>query len=256
MATEGPVLLTTRNDVAYVTLNSPPVNIMTAEMMRGISTIVEDIAKDDSLKAVAFTANGKAFSAGADVGEHHPDKAAEMIGAFSRMFRLLDELELPVVMAVDGAALGAGFELTMLADVLLATERASFGQPEIRLGFFAPLGVAYLPALVGPTRAMEITCSGRSFSSQEMRDYGMVSKVVMSTDLTHELERALNNFRKASPLVMRMNVRMLKKLRGRPYEEARREAEKVFLEELMATEDVLEGIASFYEKRSPSWKNK
>jgi cyclohexa-1,5-dienecarbonyl-CoA hydratase len=252
MPDEGPVLLTKKSDVAYITLNSPPVN----EMMKSISTIVEDISKDDTLKAVAFTANGKAFSAGADVGEHHPDKAAEMIGAFSRMFRLLGELQLPVVMAVDGAALGAGFELTMLADVLLATERASFGQPEIRLGFFAPLGVAYLPALVGPTRAMEITCSGRSFSAQEMRDYGMVSKVVMSTDLSTELERAVNNFRKASPLVMRMNVRMLKKLRTRPYEEARKEAEKVFLEELMATEDVLEGIASFYEKRSPSWKNK
>lgn len=256
MADQDPVLLKKENDVAIITLNSPPVNIMTAAMMGGISNALNDIAADESLKAVAFTANGKAFSAGADVGEHHPDKASEMIGAFSRMFRLLGELELPVVMAVNGAALGAGFELTMLADVLLATEKASFGQPEIRLGFFAPLGVAYLPALVGPARAMEITCSGRSYKAQEMRDYGMVSKVVAEADLEKELERVLNNFRKASPLVMRMNVRMLKKLRSKSYEEGRLEAEKVFLEELMATEDVLEGIASFYEKRTPEWKNK
>jgi cyclohexa-1,5-dienecarbonyl-CoA hydratase len=256
MSSDETVILTKEKDVATITLNVPPVNIMTAGMMRGICTALEDVQADNTLKAVAFVANGRAFSAGADVGEHHPDKAAEMIAAFSRLFRLLGELELPVVMAVNGAALGAGFELCMMADVLLASEKASFGQPEIRLGFFAPLGVAYLPALVGPSRAMEITCSGRTYSAQEMHQYGLVTKVVMAEDLQHELERTLNNFRKASPLVMRMNVRLVKKLRFRPFEEARKEAEKVFLEELMATDDVLEGIASFYEKRSPSWKNR
>jgi enoyl-CoA hydratase/carnithine racemase len=116
--------------------------------------------------------------------------------------------------------------------------------------------VAYLPQLVGPARAMEITCSGRIYSAQEMREFGLVTRVVMTEDLEHTLESTLNQFRKASPLVMRMNVRVLKKLRGKPFEDARKEAEKIFLEELMATEDVLEGIASFYEKRTPVWKNR
>jgi cyclohexa-1,5-dienecarbonyl-CoA hydratase len=251
-----PVSLREQDDVAFITLDSPPLNIFTEAMMDGINNAVEQVAKNPSLKALVFQANGKAFSAGADVGEHHPDKATGMIGAFGRMFTLLGELELPVVMAVDGAALGAGFELVMMADILLASDRATFGQPEIRLGFFAPFGVAYLPHLVGQSRAMEITCSGRTYSAEQMLQYGLVSQVVKPEELESVMESTLRDFRKASPLVMRMNVRTLKRTRTMPFEQAHKEAEKVFLEELMASEDVLEGIASFYEKRKPQWKNK
>jgi cyclohexa-1,5-dienecarbonyl-CoA hydratase len=243
------------DSVARLTLRNPPVNIMTAAVMNEISDALEGVIADTSLKAVAIVAEGKAFSAGADVGEHSPEKAPEMIAAFSRMFALFGRLEIPVVMGVDGAALGAGFELVMMADVLLATERAKFGQPEIRIGFFAPVGVAYLPALVGSAKAMEITCGGGIYSAADMQACGLVSVVVPSDGLDEAVEAVLNDFRKASPLVMRMNVRMLKKLRGVPFEEARLEAEKVFLEELMVTEDVKEGIASFAEKRAPEWKN-
>ena len=253
---ENIVVLEIRDDVAYITLNSPPLNILTAAMMNGICDAVEKIAADTTVKAVAFKANGKAFSAGADVEEHKPEQAATMIGSFSRMFTLLGGLEVPIVMAVDGAALGGGFELTMMADVLLATERAKFGQPEIRIGFFAPLGVAYLPQLVGPQRAMEITCGGRTYSAAEMEAFGFVSYVVPPEELEARLEQTLKGFRAASPLVMRLNVRTLKQVMGKPMEEARKAAEKVFLEELMVTEDVQEGIASFYEKRKPVWKNK
>lgn len=252
----GGIIVEGRGDVAYITLDSPPVNILTCELMDEISEALVGISADDTLKAVAITANGKAFSAGADVGEHEPEKAPGLIASFSRMFKLFGELQIPVVMAVDGAALGAGFELVMMADVLLAGERAKFGQPEILIGFFAPVGVAWLPALVGTAKAMEITCSGRTYGAREMADCGMVSKVVPSDELGDALESVLNDFRKASPVVMRLNVRMLKKLRGRPFEDARVEAERVFLDELMQCEDVQEGIASFKEKRRPVWKNR
>ena len=106
-----------------------------------------------------------------------------------------------------------GFELVMAADVLLAGEKAKFGQPEILIGFFAPVGVAYLPKLVGTAKAMEITCSGRTYSGEEMRASGLVTKVVPSESLVEEMEGYLKDFRKVSPLVLRMNVRMLKRLR-------------------------------------------
>jgi cyclohexa-1,5-dienecarbonyl-CoA hydratase len=250
------VHLTVKDGVALITLDAPPLNILTAGMMGGISLALEQAQSDRSLKAVAFTANGKAFSAGADVGEHRPEQAPEMIAAFSRMFALLGALDLPLVMAVDGAALGAGFELAMMGDVLLASERAKFGQPEIRLGFFAPVGVAWLPARIGPARAMEITCSGRTYTAAEMHAMGLVSRVVPAEELPAALEAALADFRRASPLVMRLNAGMVRRLGGRPFEEARREAEKVFLEELMPSEDVREGIASFFEKREPVWKGR
>ena len=243
-------------DVAYVTLDAPPLNILTAGMMNALAAALHEIRADRSLKAVAFVSSGKAFSAGADVGEHRPEQASEMIGAFSRLFARLGALDLPVVMAVDGAALGAGFELAMMADVLLASERAKFGQPEIRLGFFAPVGVAWLPARVGVARAMEITCSGRTYTAVEMQAMGLVSRVVGSDGLRAALEEVLADFRRASPLVMRLNARMVRQLAGRPFEQARQEAERVFLEELMPSQDVREGIASFFEKREPSWKNR
>ena len=253
---QEPVTLTTRDEVAYLCLDFPPLNILTCAMMKAIGDALERVVADAGLKAVAFTAKGKAFSAGADVGEHAPELAPRLIDDFSRMFRLLGGLEVPVVMAVNGAALGAGFELVLMGDVVLASEKAKFGQPEIRLGFFAPVGVAYLPALVGIAKAMEITCSGRTYGAQEMLDCGLVSRVTSPDELDAALESVLDEFRQASPLVMRLNVRTLKRLRGQPFEEARCEAERVFLEELMKSADVKEGIASFFEKRKPVWKNR
>jgi len=250
------VRLENADGVAFVTLDAPPFNMLTAPMMHSISSALEEIGVDGSLKAVVFTSCAKAFSAGADVAEHRPEHAPEMISAFSRMFTLLGALDLPIVMVVDGAALGAGFGLAMMADVLLASERAKFGQPEIRLGFFAPVGVAWLPARIGPARAMEVTCSGRTYTAAEMHAMGLVSRVVPSERLAAALEETLTDFRRASPLVMRLNARLVRQLTGRPFEPARLEAEKVFLQELMPSEDVREGLAAFFENREPVWRNR
>jgi methylglutaconyl-CoA hydratase len=103
---------------------------------------------------------------------------------------------------------------------------------------------------------MEITCSGRTYAAAEMHAMGLVSRVVPAEELKGALDAALADFRRASPLVMRLNARMVRRLQGRPFEEARREAERVFLEELMPSEDVREGIAAFFEKREPVWKNR
>lgn len=244
-----------REDVAFLTMNAPPVNVLSGAMMEELRNGIEWAQADRSLKAVVLQSAGRAFSAGADVGEHRPEEAPAMISAFSRLFAAFGTLELPVVMAVDGAALGAGFELVMMADILLASDRSTFGQPEIRLGFFAPVGVAWLPARIGLARAIEVTSTGRTYTAAEMQAMGLVSRVVSDGELPAALEQVLGDLRRASPLVMRMNVRLARSLYGRSFEEARLEAERVFLGELMATEDVREGIASFFEKRRPNWKN-
>jgi cyclohexa-1,5-dienecarbonyl-CoA hydratase len=245
-----------REAVARLTLDSPPLNILTAAMMDELSAAVERAHVDRSLVALAVTSSVRVFSAGADVGEHGPDDAPRMIAAFSRLFRALGSLDLPIVMAVDGAALGAGFELALMADVLLASIRATFGQPEIRLGFFAPVGVSLLPNRIGVARAIEITGTGRTYSAAEMHAMGVVSHVVSSEELEPALESVLSDLRRASPLVMRKNVRLARALAGRPFEEARLEAERVFLDELMRADDVREGIAAFVEKRHPVWRNR
>lgn len=245
-----------RESIAFVTLDAPPLNILTAAAMLQLAEAVELAQADRSLRGIALSASGRAFSAGADIGEHQPERAPEMIAALSRLFHVLGASELPLVMAVDGAALGAGFELALMADILFASERATFGQPEIRLGFFAPVGVTALPARVGLGRALEITCTGRTYTAAEMLALGLVSRVVPSSELPAAVEGVLADLRRASPLVLRMNVRLTRALFGQPFERARRAAEDAFLGELMATEDVREGLASFFEKRQPAWKNR
>jgi cyclohexa-1,5-dienecarbonyl-CoA hydratase len=256
MTATGTVRYEVREDVAFVTLDAPPVNILTAALMGELAAAIERANADHALKAIAITAVGRAFSAGADVGEHRPEQAPAMIAGFSHLFQALGACPVPLVMAVDGAALGAGFELAMMADILLATDRATFGQPEIRLGFFAPVAVAWLSHRVGPARSLEITCTGKTFSAGEMAALGLVSTVVPPTDLPAALGQVLADLRRASPVVMRLNVQLTRRLAGQPFEESRREAERVFLTDLMVTEDVREGIASFYEKRPPAWRNR
>ncbi|HVA57403.1 MAG TPA: enoyl-CoA hydratase/isomerase family protein [Gemmatimonadaceae bacterium] len=245
-----------RDAIAHVTLDAPPLNILTGAMMTELAAVVERAQADRSVAAIAVTANGTAFSAGADVGEHRPENAPAMIAAFSRLFSAFGACEVPIVMAVDGPALGAGFELALMADILLVSTRATFGQPEIRLGFFAPVGVSWLSARVGPARAVEITATGHSYPAAEMAAMGLVSRVVPPSELTDTLASVLGELRRASPAVMRLNVRLVRQLQGRPFEAGRLEAERVFLDELMALDDVNEGVAAFFGKRRPVWHNR
>jgi cyclohexa-1,5-dienecarbonyl-CoA hydratase len=254
MPHDDPVGYEVEGRTARLRLNAPPLNILTIALMDRLTAALERAQADRSLAAVLLTASGKAFSAGADVGEHRPEQAPAMIASFGRLFRRLGAMDLPVVMAVDGPALGGGFELVMMADVLLASERATFAQPEIRLGFFAPVAVSWLAERIGLARAIEVTGTGRTFSAFEMHAMGLVSRVVPPGDLAEATESVLADFARASPTVMRLNVGLARRLRGRPFAEALAEAERVFLDELMGLDDVREGIAAFYEKRRPVWR--
>jgi cyclohexa-1,5-dienecarbonyl-CoA hydratase len=251
----GAVQYELAQDIALVTLDAPPLNILSAAVMADLTAAIEFALSEPTARALVLRAVGRAFSAGADVGEHRPEQAPQMIAAFSRLFDVLAGSALPIVAVVEGAALGAGFELAMMADLLIATDAATFGQPEIRLGFFAPLGVAWLPRRIGLARAIEVTALGRTYTAAEMRDMGLVSQVVAPEALAGTVEALLKDLRRASAAVMRLNVRLARQLADRPFAEARHESERVFLDELMATEDVREGIASFYEKRRPVWKH-
>jgi len=248
----------TRDDAVIATLDAPPLNILSAAMMSRLAEAIDDAQRRPSAKALVLRAGAacRAFSAGADVAEHRPDQAPAMIAAFSRLFDVLGACPLPIIAVVDGAALGAGFELVTVADIVLASERATFGQPEIRLGFFAPVGVAWLARRVGVGRAMEITSTGRTYTAAEMHTAGLVSRVVPREEIDAAQDAVLDDMRRASAAVLRMNVRLVRQLHDQPFAAARREAERVFLTELLATDDVREGLAAFFDKRPPAWMNR
>ena len=143
--------------VARLTLNEPPLNVLVIAMMQEIISVLEALDSDPSIKVLIFEAaeDSKAFSAGVDVSEHTADMVDEMIEVFHRIFRLLDKLEIPTIAVVGRAALGGGCELALFCDMIIASEKASFGQPEIQVGVFPPIAVVELPRIVGPKKALE-----------------------------------------------------------------------------------------------------
>jgi cyclohexa-1,5-dienecarbonyl-CoA hydratase len=249
-----------RNGVARLVLNKPPVNVLDITMMREINSALDGLNDDLSIKVLVFEAaeGSKAFSAGVDVSEHTADKVNEMIEVFHRIFRLLDKLEIPTVAVVGGAALGGGCELALFCDMIIASEKASFGQPEIQVGVFPPIAAIALPELVGPKKAFEMMLIGDRIGAEEAKQLGLVNRVVPREELRAAADEFVGKLAKLSGVVLRMTKRAARTsvIHHRHFDGWLASVEELYLGPLMATEDAHEGLASFVEKRAPIWKDR
>lgn len=242
--------------VARITLNRPKHNVFNIEMLQEFNALLDTLAGDDGLKCIAVFGEGPSWCAGVEVGDHKPDLAPDMIATFSGMFERIHALEVPTIAAVHGNCLGGGMELAIACDIVMASTKAKFGQPEIKLGFFPPYAAVRLPELVGPAKAVEICTTGRIYSAEQGRSMGFVGQVAEPDAFSDTVEKTIAEIAACSPLIIRMNKRAVNRCRGLAFPEAMKEADRAFLDELMQTEDTLEGIASFEEKRRPVWKNR
>jgi cyclohexa-1,5-dienecarbonyl-CoA hydratase len=244
--------------VARLTLNKPPYNVLNIAMMREINAALEGLEADGSIKVLVFEAaeGSKAFSAGVDVSEHTADKVEEMIEVFHRIFRLLDALEAPTVAVVNGAALGGGCELALFCDIVIASERASFGQPEIQVGVFPPVAAVALPDIIGPKKAIEMVLIGDRIRAAEAERLGLVNKVVPPEELKEAADEFVGKLTKLSSAVLRLTKRAVRLGSAGDFTEGLAAVEELYLGPLMATEDAHEGLAAFMEKRSPVWKDR
>ena len=179
-----------------------------------------------------------------------------MIETFNRIFELIDQLEVPVIASVHGACLGGGMEVAIACDIIVAAQSALFGQPEIKLAFLPPYAAVRLPHIVGPSKAIEICTTGKRYSAEEARQMGMICYAVADDQLSETTDNLVKEIQYNSPLIIRLNKRAVKKHIGMPLANAIESVSDLFLNSLMKTEDVLEGIKSFEEKRKPVWKNK
>ena len=238
-----------------VTLARPPLNILNGPLMAELGAAIERASRERDAKVFLIRAEGKAFSAGADIDEHRPGKADAMIAQFHGLFRALDRVPYPTVAFVQGAALGGGCELAIGCDVVVATEKAKFGQPEIGLGFLPAVAAALLPWKIGWARAMEMCCGGQALKAQEALAVGLVSRVFTQEGAEEELAAFLAPFLKQSPTTLRLTKKALRGGGHLGRKDRFDYAERVFLDDLMKTQDVLEGLAAFDEKREPKWKN-
>lgn len=238
--------------VAYLTLTHPPVNVIDFEMIAELRQALGDLADEPRLCALAFQAEGKAFSAGVDVASHLAPSVERMLREFHAVFEDLDALAVPTVALVRGLCLGGACELVGYLDVVLATEAAEFGMPEITLGAYPPVAATFFPGRFGHQAAMHMLFTGERLTPAKAEAIGLVSDVVDDAEADAALEIVLARLREKSAPVLRAVKRASLRARG-AFRDLIAPAERVYLDELMSHPDAEEGLRAFLEKRSPRW---
>src|SRR5437660_5291653 len=244
--------------VARITFARPPLNVFNIAMMREIGDALNECVSRHDLAAIVFDAadGTRAFSAGVAVEEHLPETIFQMLDSFHSIFRTLAQIAKPTIAVVDGPALGGGCELVAACDSVIASERARFGQPEIKLGVFPPAAAILLPRIIGEKRARELILTGDMIDATEALRLGLVNYVVSGAELASKTRSVLGKIVELSASSLAM-TRTALDLGGRAgFESALTEVENLYLNELMKTEDAREGVRAFMEKRRPEWKNR
>ena len=241
--------------IGRITFNKPPFNILDIEMMKEINNALKEF-QERNLKLLILDANGKAFSAGVDVSDHTKDKVDEMIAVFHDIFTNLNNITAPTIALVNGAALGGGCEVATFCDIIIASERSKFGQPEIKVGVFPPVAAAIFPKLIWSKKALELLLTGETIRANEAKGLGLVNHVLPVEDFEIEAEKFINEkLAGNSAVVLQLTKKAFLEGATANYSESIKKIEGIYLNELMNTSDAGEGLAAFLEKRRPTWKN-
>jgi enoyl-CoA hydratase len=254
------LLLKTNENVAVLTLNRPKVlNALNAALLRELDEAIQALAADQAVRAIILHgAGGKAFAAGADIGElAEADAAAgeQIAGRTQRIFRRIENLGKPVIACIDGYALGGGCELAMSCTLRLATGSARLGQPEIKLGLIPGYGGSQrLPRLVGRGAALKLLLTGAIIDAAEAFRIGLIDELVPG-DSEALLARALELARslvQMPPLAVAATIEAVDQGADLPLDQALALESRIF-GRLCGTDDKREGTRAFLEKRAPAW---
>lgn len=250
--TEPTIRIESKGRAAWIWLARGPLNILNIAMMRELGEAIDNVApKHDVL---VFQGTGpKGFSAGADVGDHTPERVSDMLYAFHGVFRRLWRANCLTIAAVHGWCLGGGCELAMFCDFVVATQSAVFGQPEIKLGAMPPVATVMLPRLVGPRAAWDIILTGRNVPAPEAAKIGLVTRLVPDEGLDADVQALVHELGALSPLVLSMTRNELRRHIAMDFERELSDVEAFYLEHLIRTSDANEGLRAFLEKRAPVW---
>ena len=243
--------------VARITLARPPLNVLNIAMMREITEALGESAQRE-IVAIVFDADKdcRAFSAGVAIEEHVEETIYQMLDAFHGIFRQLEQIGKPTIALVDGAALGGGCELVAACDIVIASDRSRFGQPEIKLGVFPPVAAILLPRVIGEKRARELILTGEIIDATEASRLGLCNHVAPPAHLETKLLEVLSKLKELSGTSLQFARQALDLGSGRTLDAALTEQENIYLHELMKTADANEGIKAFMEKRKPVWRHR
>lgn len=252
------ILVETRGRVGLITLNRPQArNALNNQLMNEVMDALEAFDRDYAVGAMVITGSEKAFAAGADIKEMSGRSTREMQEAdHVAVFGRIRSVEKPVIAAVSGWALGGGCEIALSCDIIVASESAKFGQPEITIGVIPGAGgTQRLTHAVGKALAMEMVLNNRTLSAQEALHHGLVNRVVPVSDYLDEALKLADEIASRAPLA----VRAAKKMINVAYDSSLADglaSEKQAFYDLFNTEDQKEGMQAFVEKRSPEWKGR
>jgi cyclohexa-1,5-dienecarbonyl-CoA hydratase len=243
--------------VTEVALGPPPANIVTGALMEEL--LAEIVRHGEpgcaGVKAVVIAGQGDHFSYGASVAEHRVEQIRYVLPRFHRLIQALLECPVPTIARVRGRCLGGGFELAMACSIVFADAEAEFALPEIKLGVIPPVASVLLPFIASQSAASEIVLSGETFSAADMNWFGVVGRVAEG-DLGEAVDEFVEkNFLAKSASSLRFAGRAVMGPLAAHYRAHIPAAERMYLEELMASADANEGIEAFLEKRKPTWRN-
>jgi len=242
--------------VARIKLMNPPLNVIDLHMARELQQTLAELESRSDVSVIVFEGDTYAFSAGVDIKAHLPEQIHEMLTNFHAAIRAIVASRKVTIAAVRGACLGGGAELAAVCDMIYTARDATWGFPEIKLACYPPVAAVALPALIGQKRAAELILTGRQFSGDEAAAMGLANRSVAPEELGAVVERTLAELRALSPTALAHAKKAIYAWDAIHFDKGLARAEKIYLEELISTADVREGIIAFLEKRPPKWTGK
>lgn len=250
------ISLELESSVARLTLTNPPLNVIDIPIMEELTSAFSEIESQAAISTVVISGAGNCFSAGVDVAAHSPDKVSSMLQKFHAVIRALVSTKKVTIAGVRGHCLGGGAEIAMVCDLVYTAEDAQWGFPEIQLGCFPPVAATALSALVGQKLAADLILTGRTITGVEAARIGLATEAVSAARLGNALEEAVARLGKLSPAALALTKKAIYIWDSIHFDKGLARAEKIYLDELMQTEDAHEGIRAFLEKRAPAWKGR